>query len=161
MNKFLKKYADSYQALEKREQVALQSLSGFFAILIVYFLVWAPVVKYQEDSQTFRDRQLSLVQYMRASEKEARAQGQNGRQQLTGQSLLTEVSRTAQSLGIKPNRLQPEGNDAVSVWFDAVAFNDLIALLQQIRAQQGIVVRQISIDREGPGLVRARIVLRS
>lgn len=151
-----------YRQLEKRERSALNSLASFFVFLFLYFLIWNPVNRYHENSEVERDRQLNLIQFMRASEKEARASSSEGNRVHTGQSLLTVVSRTAQQMGIKPNRLQPEGSDAVSVWFNGVAFDDLMRLLKQIHARQGIGVQQISIDREEqPGMVRARIVLRS
>jgi general secretion pathway protein M len=102
-----------------------------------------------------------MLQGMRETEKDARASSGNATTAPTGQSLLSQVSRTAQQFGIKPNRLQPEGNDAVSVWFDEVSFNDLIKWLDS-QSQSGMSVRQISIDREElPGRVNARIVLRS
>ncbi len=158
----LDKLTERYLQLEKTERSALKSLAGFFTLLSLYFVIWNPVNQYHNSNEVERDRQLSLVQYMRASEKEARASSQGVNRGSTGQSLLTVVSRTAQQIGIKPNRLQPEGSDAVSVWFDGVAFDDLMLMLKQIQARQGIVVQQIAIDREDqPGMVRARIVLRS
>lgn len=158
----LDKLMGRYLQLEKTERSALNSLAVFFTLLFLYFVIWNPVNQYHNSNEVERDRQLSLIQYMRASEKLARASGQGGNRAPTGQSLLTVVSRTAQQIGIKPNRLQPEGSDAVSVWFDGVAFDDLMLMLKQIQARQGIVVQQIAIDREGqPGMVRARIVLRS
>lgn len=156
------KLRSHYRQLEKRERSALNSLASFFVLLFLYFVIWSPVNRYQESSTAERDRQLDLIQYMRASEKEARASGRGGNRVHTGQSLLTLVSRTSQQMGIKPNRLQPEGSDAVSVWFNGVAFDDLMRLLKQIQVRQGIIVQQISIDREEqPGMVKARIVLRS
>ncbi len=158
----LDKLTERYLQLEKTERSALNALVVFFTLLFLYFVIWNPVNQYHNSNEVERDRQLSLIQYMRASEKEARASSQGGNRAPTGQSLLTVVSRTAQQIGIKPNRLQPEGSDAVSVWFDGVAFDDLMHMLKQIQARQGIVVQQIAIDREDqPGIVRARIVLRS
>jgi len=158
----LDKLTGRYLQLEKTERSALNALASFFTLLFLYFVIWSPVNQYHDSSEVERDRQLSLIQYMRSSEKEARASSQGVNRASTGQSLLTMVSRTAQQIGIKPNRLQPEGADAVSVWFDSVAFDDLMLMLKQIQARRGIVVQQISIEREEqPGIVRARIVLRS
>ena len=158
----LDKITGRYLQLEKTERSALKALASFFTLLFLYFVIWNPVNQYHDSNEVERDRQLSVIQYMRASEKEARASSQGVNRGSTGQSLLTVVSRTAQQMGIKPNRLQPEGADAVSVWFDGVAFDDLMLMLKQIQVRQGIVVQQISLDREEqPGIVRARIVLRS
>jgi general secretion pathway protein M len=158
----LDRIRERYGQLEAREQSALITLATFGLLLFLYFLIWNPINQYHASSGVERDRQLSLLQYLRATEKEARTSSKGVTQAPAGQSLLTTVSRVAQQMGIKPNRLQPEGSDAVSVWFEGVAFDDLMRMLKQVRARQGIVVRQISIDREElPGMVRARIVLRS
>ncbi|MEX2327090.1 MAG: type II secretion system protein GspM, partial [Pseudomonadales bacterium] len=78
-----------------------------------------------------------------------------------GQSLLSEVSRSALEFNINPNRLQPEGTGGVSVWFDGVVFDDLMLWLQE-QSAQGIYVQQVSIDRQAAaGKVNARIVLRN
>ncbi len=150
-----------FLALESRDRMAVVTLLVFFGALTLYFAIWQPLHDFQASSQLDLDRQAELLQSMRATEKEARASSGNAAPAPTGQSLLTQVSRTAQQFGIKPNRLQPEGSDAVSVWFDEVSFNDLIKWLGS-QAQSGMSVRQISIDREElPGRVNARIVLRS
>lgn len=161
-NPTLVKLMEHYAQLGQRDKIALSGLGIFFSLLFIYFAILGPVNKYHADSLAARDRQLSLIQYMRASENQARSASTGSQSATSGQSLLTQVSRVAQQIGIKPNRLQPEGSDAVSVWFDSVAFNDLVKMLKRVQSQQGIVVQQISIDREDqPGMVRARIVLRS
>ena len=151
-----------YQSLEKRDRLALNALSTFFGLLFLVYGIWVPANDFHEARRADRDRQLNLVQYMRASEKEARAMSKSTTKgSAAGQTLLTQVSRTAQTYGIPPNRLQPEGSDGVSVWFDGVAFNEL-AQWMQAQANDGIMVRQISIDRhDEPGKVNARIVLRN
>ncbi len=156
-----KKALQYYYGLEHRDRIALNGLVTFFAVLFLYFGLWAPAHDYLEESREYRDRQLSLLQYMRASERRARsAASGSGQGYVAGQTLLTQVSRTAQQHQIRPNRLQPEGDDNVSVWFDRVAFNNLIGWLEQLIVQQGIDVKQISIDREDePGRVNARLVL--
>ena len=162
MNPFFTKLIGRYSHLEKRDRLAVNGLGVFFGVLILYFAIWLPVDQYYVDSKAERDRELSLVQYMRKSEKQARASTKGAGAGSTGKSLLTLVSRAAQGKGIKPDRLQPEGSDAVSIWFNGVAFDDLISLLKQIQSTNGIYVQQISIDREDrPGTVKTRIVLRS
>ncbi len=161
-NTAIAKLLDRYAQLEQRDKIALISLGLFFCVLFIYFGLLSPVHQFRDDSMAARDRHLELIQFMRSSEKEARSARTGSKAVATGQSLLTQISRIAQQVGIKPNRLQPEGSDAVSVWFDSVAFNDLVKMLKQVQLQQGIVVQQISIDREDqPGMVRARIVLRT
>lgn len=150
-----------FDAMERRDQKALLGLILFFLLLFLYFGVWSPASSFAESRQADRDQQLALVQFMRSSESAARAVGAGSAPAPTGQALLSQISRTAQKFNISPNRLQPEGIDGVSVWFDGVAFNDLIRWLEA-EAKEGIAVRQISIDRHAEsGLVNARVVLRN
>jgi len=150
------------QSLERRDQTALLLLAIFFLSLFVYGGIWQPVNRYHEDSLADRDAMVSLLAYMRTTEKDARSATSGDASGLSGQSLLTRVSSTAQRYGIKPNRLQPEGDDAVSVWFEGVAFNDLVRWLQFLEKDSGVVVRQLSVDRQADsGRVNARIVIRS
>ena len=76
--------------------------------------------------------------------------------------MLTEVSTSAQAAGINPSRMQPEGDQAISVWFDVVAFSPLAQWLEQLASTKGIIVRQITMNQvEEPGLVSVRLVLRT
>lgn len=156
------KLIGAYESLEERDRKALLLLSSVLACLVLYFGIWSPVNQFHANAKSDRDRQLELIQWMRSTEKEARSSGRAQRPGLSGQSLLTQLSRTAKSHNVTPNRLQPEGADGVSVWFDSVAFNDLIKWLQQLQKQEGVVVKQISIDGQAEsGRVSARMVLDS
>ena len=161
-NPQIRNFVSRYRALERRDQLALIGLGIFLSLLFLYYGVWDPANSFFEARETKRDRELSLVKYMKASEGQAIAvRGGSVARSVSGQSLLTQVNRTTQQFNIKPNRLQPEGSEGVSVWFDDVVFNDLIRWLE-MQSQQGVIVRQISIDRQPEaGKVNARVVLRS
>ena len=148
-----------YQQMEAREQLAVKLLAVFFAALALYFLFWAPANNFYEESREDYERNLSLLQYMKATEQQARAAGSMS-VSLGGQNLMSDISNSAQRFGIKPNRLAPEGADGVSVWFDGVSFPDLMRWVHSL-GQQGVSVKQVSIDREEQsGIVNARIILR-
>lgn len=150
-----------YRALERRDRIALLALAAFVGLLILYYGVWNPANEFFQSRQAARNSELSLVKYMRASEVQARASRTAGKPSVSGQALLTQISRTAQQFQISPSRLQPEGAAGVSVWFDDVSFNNLIRWLE-LQSQRGVTIRQITIDRQADeGRVKARIVLRS
>ncbi|MEX0941853.1 MAG: type II secretion system protein M [Pseudomonadales bacterium] len=150
-----------YDGLERRERVTLNLLACFIGILLLYYGAWVPSNAFLESRIADRDRQLSVLRYMRATEAKARAAGSTSVPAPFGQSLLSEVSRSALEFNINPNRLQPEGTGGVSVWFDGVVFDDLMLWLQE-QSAQGIYVQQVSIDRQAAaGKVNARIVLRN
>jgi general secretion pathway protein M len=163
MREYFRELLKHYKVLEKREQVALLSLSVFLLGVVLYVGIWAPANNYVLDSKVDHDRYLKLLTFLKSTESQARSsEGNQDAGKATGQSLLSSVSGSAQSVGIKPSRLQPEGSEAVSVWFDAVAFTKLMLWLERLESGQGIVVRQITIDRrELPGQVSARLVLRN
>ena len=151
-----------YHELEKRERVAVVSLSIFLVGVVLYLGIWAPVNNYALEAQIDHDRYLKLLTYLKSTESQARRSSEKqSTGKATGQSLLSSVSKSARSVGIKASRLQPEGSDAVSVWFDAVAFTRLMLWLERLESGQGIVVQQITIERRDlPGEVSARLVLR-
>lgn len=158
----VKKLRETYKSLEDRDRNAVKVLSVAFISLFIYFGIWSPLNEYKTTSKKNRDRQLELIQWMRETEKVASVSSNAGGGQVSGQNLLTQVSRTTQKYNITPNRLQPEGENAVSVWFDSVAFNDLVKWLQQLQKQGGIDVKQISVDGQPQsGLVAVRMVLTS
>jgi len=162
MRDYLRELMKHYHELEKRERVAVVSLSIFLIGVVLYLGVWAPVNNYALEAQIDHDRYLKLLTYLKSTESQARSSSESQTTgKATGQSLLSSVSKSARSIGIKPSRLQPEGSDAVSVWFDAVAFTRLMLWLERLESGQGIVVQQITIDRRDlPGEVSARLVLR-
>jgi general secretion pathway protein M len=163
MRDYFRELMTHYKELEKRERAALLSLSVFLFGVVLYAGIWSPANSYVLDSQVDHDRYLKLLTYLKSTEAQARSSsGNQSSGKAAGQSLLSSVSKSAQSVGISPSRLQPEGSEAVSVWFDAVAFTKLMLWLERLESGQGIVVRQITIDRrESPGEVSARLVLRN
>lgn len=152
-----------YAGLESRDRYALIGLALFFGLLFIVAGIWLPASNYAAGAEASRDSERELIAWMNTTATQARAMaGNQTAARKPGQSLLTSVSRTAKAFGISPNKLQPEGNDEVSVWFEAVAFNLLINWLEDLQTKQGILVKQISLDKnEQPGTVNARIVLKS
>jgi general secretion pathway protein M len=161
--RFVTRALGIYADLESRDRYALLGLAVFFGLLFVVVGIWQPAVNYAADAKASRDSKRELIEWMNSTAGQARATaGSQVASPNSGQSLLTIVSRTAKTFSIKPNKLQPEGNDAVGVWFEAVAFDMLISWLEELQMKQGILVKQISVDKnEQPGTVNARIVLKS
>ena len=162
MNEMIKDLRSRLDELEKRERNALFGLLFFLVIVSFYLLIWTPANEYVAEGERDYSRHLKLLEYLKTTEAVARAAGGQSKKNQGGRSLLTTVSRTAQTVGVSPNRIQPEGANAVSVWFDDVAFSRLMLFLERLESGQGLVVRQISIDgKDHAGKVSARVVLRN
>jgi len=160
----VRKGFERFGAMEPRDRLAAKSLAIFVAGVVAYFGMWLPLHTFSTDARSDRNDNRDLYTWMMATRQQAVTADRGAGAELrarSGQTLLTRVSRTAQQNQIQPNRLQPEGQN-VSVWFDAVAFNSLMRWLQDLERKEGISVQSISVDRQDkPGLVNARIVLRS
>lgn len=151
-----------YASLEKREKYALISLGVFSLLLAFYLGIWSPLNNLVTDNRVERDRHLELLLHFKSTESRARASANShGDSPASSQNLLSEISRSAQIVGVAPSRMQPEGADAVSVWYQEVNFNRMMMWLEQLESHQGISVRQVTMEPTNrPGIVTARFVLR-
>ena len=61
-----------YHELEKRERVAVLSLSIFLVGVVLYLGIWAPVNNYALEAQIDHDRYLKLLTYLKSTESQAR-----------------------------------------------------------------------------------------
>ena len=144
--------------LEPNERTALVALGIFMLMLLCYF-TFTSAMSFYSNRLEERNRYVALVARMESTIDTARQNLGGTASTLSGQQILNQVSRTTRQFDIKPTRLQPEGSDGVSVWFDDVAFNDLMRWLDS-QSRSGIGVKQMSVDREeSAGTVNARVVL--
>ena len=151
---------ERFDALQSSEQRAVTILGVFAVGVIIYLGIWVPASDWRVIAEQERDRQFETLSMMKETESQARTAAKDRPADTAEGSLLYLVSSSAQAQGINPNRLQPEGENAVSLWFDDVAFSNVMQLLERMGAIPGVEVQQLVIDgSEEPGQVRARIVL--
>ena len=162
MKELIEEFRSRFGELEKRERIALSGLFVFLVVAVFYLAIWTPANEFVANGERDYARHLKLLEYLKSTEPTARVSKRQSGQQHGGGSLLTMVTRTAQTVGVSPSRMQPEGSDALSVWFDAVAFTRLMLFLERLQSGQGTAVRQISVEsQDKPGQVSARVVLRN
>ena len=151
---------ERFDALQSSEQRAVTILGVFAVVVVIYLGVWAPASDWRVIAEQERNSQFETLSMMKETESQARAAARERPTETAEESLLSLVSSSAKAQGINPNRLQPEGENAVSLWFDNVAFSCVMELLERMAAIPGVEVQQLVIDgSEEPGQVRARIVL--
>ena len=153
-------FRQRFQALKTSEQRMLMLLAGFLFVLGFYGLLWAPINDFQTSQFVERERQLELLTMMQQTENQARNAVASSNAGAFDPNLLAVVTKATTAQGISPNRLQPEGDDSVSLWFDQVVFSELMQLVHDLSQTQRIDVAQMVVDRtEVAGKVRARLVL--
>ena len=151
---------ERFDALQSSEQRAVTILGVFAVVVVIYLGVWTPASDWRVIAEQERNSQFETLSMMKETESQARAAARERPTETAEESLLSIVSSSTQEQGINPNRLQPEGENAVSLWFDNVAFSSVMELLERMAAIPGVEVQQLVIDgSEEPGQVRARIVL--
>ena len=125
-------------------------------------MIWIPIYEYKEKQRDSYEKSLDLLLYLQSTEEEARSVKVDGSKRMSGQTLLTKVTRTAKTAGIQPSRLQPEGNDSVSIWFDSVSYRELMLFLERLQLREAIYVIQLSIDKGNQsGIISSRVTVRS
>lgn len=160
MKTLIDRYHAQFKQLRAKDQRMLLVLAVFLVLLIAYGVVWQPIQSFRSTSLEDRERNLALLTMMKQTEAQARAGARSEPMQAFDGNLLSAITDVANAEGVTPNRLQPEGESSVSLWFEAVAFSALVQLLDRLDREQGIGVDQMVIDRtEVSGAVRARLVL--
>ena len=150
------------QELERKEKLAILALSVFLALLTFFLVIWFPIYESKEKRRDSYERSLDLLLYLQSTEEEARSVKVDGSKRMSGQTLLTKVTRTAKTAGIQPSRLQPEGNDSVSIWFDSVSYRELMLFLERLESREAIYIIQLSIDKGNQsGKISSRVTVRS
>lgn len=151
-----------YRSQTPRDQRVLMLLASFLLIVAVYLIVWVPIqdgltVAHSRHADALADQRWMIANRDVARRAAGRLGSGGGR---SGQALLSVVANSARRANLTLNRFQPEGSDALAVSLDDVAFGDLVAWLETLAREDGIEVRQASVDaRDAPGQVRVRLVL--
>lgn len=153
--------------LSTREQRML--LLGGLALLVMlpYWLIWMPLVEHTR----MLERRISTLGedlvWMQAASDEVQRLGGAGVQVaadrgVSGQSLLGLVDSSVREAGLASSvrRVQPDGDQRVQLWMEAVEFDTLLSWLARLQSGQGVQVERFSADRRAePGLVDSQLNL--
>lgn len=149
-----------YAVKDDNEQRILVGLTILVVVLVIWAGVWKPISDWQT-LEAFRYRNnLATLEWLRAQEGSARqsarsSQGAGGRR-----SLLPVISRSAETLGVRLARFQPESGGGVSVVVQNQPFDDVVRWLHALETNNQVGVVQATIDAETTGYVNARFTLR-
>lgn len=153
-----------YKHRSSSDQRAINLLTVFFLGLTLYFAAWQPVRANLKAAESYYASRQELHAFVKTREPEVRAlqsSAGNDVRGLGGESLLSVVTDTARSRDLALRRYEPKGENGVSLWLDGVAFNDVVAWLDELRNLYAIRVSQISVDRddERAGAVTIKVSL--
>ena len=151
---------DYYRGLGERDRRIVQGLAILLAAMLFWALIWRPIHNWREDSAARYADSVQLLQWLHDNEAQARQSSSRGAGGGAGDSSLAVVGNVARELGITLTRFQPEGDSGVSVVLQEEEFDKVLRFVDQLESRHGMTVRQFSFDRQSPGHVTARIVIR-
>ncbi len=153
-----------FYGLPARDQLSLKWLSVAVLAFLLYMMAWVPVQDSLKAAKLSAQQSYNDLVWMMENEGRARALSRNSaarpKAQVSGQSLLSTISTSAQKFGIELQRFEPRGDSKVNIWLDKVSFNQLMLWVSDLNAKYDINAEQVNIDKsDQPGEVTARLSL--
>lgn len=154
-----------WAGLQHRERWILLGGAGVLGLVLLYVLLWEPLLGRLRVLRTEVQNLREEVSWMRGAAAQVRAlegnQSSLGTVSRQGQSLLTLVDQSARSAGLGEalQRVEPQQDDSLRVQFEAVSFDQLVLWLGELGSRYQVAIVNVVIDRETNGRVNARLVL--
>ncbi|MBY8965282.1 type II secretion system protein M [Algiphilus sp. NNCM1] len=150
------------QAWQQRSQREQRMIAvGVLALLLTlfYLLVWEPITQgHAQAADALADARATAQRIERVAAMQP-AQSRQRANPNASRSLLAQVNQAVRSntLGSTPERLTPDGDDAVRVWLEGAPFNNLLRWLAELEGNPGLRLERADIDRKDGGMVDARL----
>ncbi|MBA3981306.1 MAG: type II secretion system protein M [Alcanivorax sp.] len=152
-----------YRGLARREQLAVLVLGVFLGLLLIYQLMWAPVLNSRDqaiNNYLARERVHSWIQDNAEVVRQARDQRSDRPQTFQG-DWISVINASASQAGLTLRGFTPEGNNAARIQLEQQEFARVIAWLQMLEQEQGIRASAVEISSsQTPGTVNVRATLR-
>lgn len=155
-----------WHGLQPREQRLIISATILGMVVIIYSLIWAPLIDSRDarrlqvqNSQT----QLVWMQTQAKHIQRIKLANPNSTQASNSRSLLAVVDSLANQLGLRSaiQQIEPDGQSQATLWINSINFDALMTMLGELEKKAQISVSEASIDRlENSGMVKATLVLR-
>lgn len=155
-----------WDALATRERLILGAGAALTALLLLWALLWQPLVSEVRRMETEVAAQRENLRWMQAAAAELQQLRGSGAPAagLAGRSLLGVADQSARSAGLGTGlkRIEPDGADAVRVRLEGVSFDTVVLWLDGLARQSGVTANSVTVERtEAPGLVNVRLTLQA
>lgn len=153
-----------FEELSARERLLLVGGSLAVVVTLVYLVLVEPLARaHRERTEALASARAIAHQLEAAAASVGSASRSAGTANLgRNMSLLAAVDQSTRTgtLTKAPERLQPEGEREVKVWFSDVSFDSLVAWLAELQTRYGVAVQTVDIEaKPTPGMVDARLSL--
>ncbi|MCK0536323.1 type II secretion system protein GspM [Alcanivorax quisquiliarum] len=151
-----------YAGLQHREQVAVAVLGVAVVLMLLYLLLWKPVLNGRNAAAQRYVAQAQIVDWIAdnaAVVREAQ-RSQNGQPTMQG-DWISVINASATQAGLTLRGFTPEGSDAARVQLEQQPFAPVITWLQSLQLEQGVRAAAVEISTgQTPGTVNVRATLR-
>ena len=150
----------AYQARAPREQLVLKILLGVIVLLLLWSILWQPLLNWRDSAIADYEREARLLAWIKANEAPLRQQmAASGRPAVaTGGDWSSTVSRTLGSAGLTMKGMTPEGADAVRIVLENQPFSTVAGWLASVNQTLGASVANVEIT---PGTESGRVNVRA
>lgn len=151
--------------LLERERHILSIGGVLVGILFIYAVIWSPLSNAVSNAKTRAQSQQQLLQYLQNAEKlilQYKASGVAVHVATTDADLLSEAQQTLSKQGLSAflTQVQQPTSNQLSLTFDAVPFDHLMAWLENLTTTRGVKVLQLSATRSPEmGMAEVKVVL--
>ncbi|WP_421792872.1 type II secretion system protein GspM [Hyphobacterium sp.] len=144
-----------------REQYLLGGLAVILMGLIAWYGVASPLISFRTEARSayvdsverYRELSVGVARYQALEiSEETRAAADD-------RPLRTIVSERAAAMNLPLSRMVPDDEGRLNVWTESADAARLMEWLADLERRHAIVAIRATIDREGPGLASAQIVL--
>lgn len=155
---------DWFATLQPRERLILIAAATLLIPLLIYLLVWEPVSKEVTTLRTRVEAGKKQVAWLQKASNEARSLQASGTATTPNSSvsLITAIEKSATERNLRSylKRIEPQGNNKISIDIDNAAFDDIIHWISELQTRYGATVAQFTAARsDQPGRVQARLVM--
>lgn len=148
-----------------RERQILSIGGVLVGILFIYAVIWSPLSNAVANQKTRLQSQQQLLQYIQNANRliaQYKASGIAVHVATTDTNLLSEAQKTLskQGLSVFLKQVQQPTSNQLSLTFDAVPFDHLMAWLENLTTTRGVKVLQLSATRlPEMGMAEVKVVL--
>lgn len=152
--------------LAAREQQAIAIGASLLGIFILYQWIWSPLVDHVAAMRKQMVAEKKLLVWMQTADKQIHkieGTSQNKSKSVSLVMLLSLVQKQINHAGLEKNlsQLKQASNASITMHFQKVEFDKLIALLTIIIKEQHVSITQMSAVAENtPGIVNADVMLK-
>lgn len=165
MNEFIEKTRQLFNELNPRERLIVAG--GGFALLIIaiYLFAWDPLIARQVAlNESVKSQQLIYQQMLESAAEVTNSKGAGNYKVISASALQSIINRTAKSAlpGAVIKRVEKNRRQAVQVWIDQVAFDDMVKWLGGLQQTKGVRVETLFSERTTQlGRVNVRLTLKA